>query len=55
MTKNGHFAHSGESVESENGLNGFLMSQNLGIDTKIKPLGLSKQKLQIWQFLVPGT
>ncbi len=48
MTTNGDFGNSGQSEESDNGPNGFPMSQNLGIDTKIKSLGLSKQKLRIW-------
>ena len=51
MTKNGHFGHSGRSEESDNGLNGFPMAQNMGIDTKIKSLALSKPKLQNWSFL----
>ena len=50
MTTNGYFGHSGQSEESGIGTNGFPMSQNLGIDTKIKSLGLSKQKLRIWPF-----
>ena len=50
MTTNGDFGYSGQSEESGNDTNGFPMSQNLGIDTKIKSLGLSKQKLQIWPF-----
>ena len=50
MTTNGDFGHSGQSEESDYRPNGFPMSQNLGIDTKIKSLGLSKQKLRIWPF-----
>ena len=34
----------------ENGPNGFPMPRNLGIDTKIKSLACSEQKLQIWPF-----
>ena len=41
--QNGHFGHSGQS---ENGLNGFPMPKNLGIDTKIKSLACSEPKLQ---------
>ena len=50
MAKKDNFGHSGQSEESDNGPNGFPMSQNLGIDTKIKSLALSKPKLQIWSF-----
>ena len=50
MTTNGDFGNSDQSEESDNGPNGFPMSQNMGIDTKIKSLGLSKQKLRIWPF-----
>ena len=35
---------------SENGPNGFPMPKNMGIDTKIKSLAGSEQKLQIWPF-----
>ena len=35
-----------QSEESENGPNGFPMPKNLGIDTKIKFLACSEQKLQ---------
>ena len=45
MTTNGDFGHSDQSDESDNGPNGFPMSQNLGIDTRIKSLALSKPKL----------
>ena len=55
IDKNAHFGHSGQSDVSQNGLKWFPMSKNLGIDTKIKSLGLSKQKLQFWYFLVPWT
>jgi len=50
MTKNGHFGHSGQSEEYDNGPNGFPMAQNMGIDTKIKSLAHSKPKLQNWSF-----
>ena len=50
MTTNGDFGNSGQSEESDNGPNGFPMIQNLGIDTRIKSLALSKPKLQIWSF-----
>ena len=46
MTKNGH----GQSEGHDNGPKELSMSQNLGIDTKIKSLGLSKQKLRIGPF-----
>ena len=45
---NGHFGHSGQSEVFENGPNGFPMPKNLGIDTKIKSLACSEQKLEIW-------
>ena len=45
MTTNGDLGHSGQSEESDNGPNGFSMSQNLGMDTRIKSLALSKPKL----------
>ena len=45
MTTNGDFGNSGQSEESDNGPNGFPMSQNLGMDTRIKSLALSKPKL----------
>ena len=41
MATNGHFGHLVQSEVSENGPIGFLMSQNLGIDIKIKFLGLA--------------
>ena len=53
VVMNGHkwrFGHSGQSEVSENGPNGFPMPKNLGIDTKIKSLAGSEQKLQIWPF-----
>ena len=50
MAKKGNFGHSGQSEVPDNGSNGFPMVQNLGIDTKIKSLALSKPKLQIWSF-----
>ena len=50
MTKKAHFGHSDHSELSDNGPNGFPMVQNLGIDTKIESLALSKPKLQIWSF-----
>ena len=40
-----NFGHPGESGASENGPNGFPISQNLGMDTRIKSLALSKPKL----------
>ena len=40
-----NFGHPGQSGASENGPNGFPMSQNLGMDTRIKSLALSKPKL----------
>ena len=52
MATNSHFGHSGKSEVSENGPIGFPMAQNLGIDTKIKALGCSEPKLQIWPFYV---
>ena len=48
--KKDNFGHSGQSEVPDNGSNGFPMVQNLGIDTKIKSLALSKPKLQIWSF-----
>ena len=48
--QNGHFGHSGQSEVSENGPKWFPMAQNLGIDIKIKSLGYSEPKLQIWPF-----
>ena len=39
------FGHPGQSGASENGPKGFPMSQNLGMDTRIKSLALSKPKL----------
>ena len=48
VVMNGHkwrFGHSGQSGTSENGPNGFPMPENLGMDTKIKSLALSKPKL----------
>ena len=39
------FGHPGQSGASENGPNGFPISQNLGMDTRIKSLALSKPKL----------
>ena len=50
MVTNGHFGHSGQPEMSENGLNGFPMPKNLGIDTKMKSLTGSEPKLQIWPF-----
>ena len=50
MAAYGLFGHSGQSEMSENGLNGFPMPKNLGIDTKIKSLACSEPKLQIWPF-----
>ena len=50
MTKKGHFGHSDHPEVPDNGPNGFPMIQNLGIDTRIKSLALSKPKLQIWSF-----
>ena len=50
MAKKGHFGHSGQAEVCDNDSNGFTMVQNLGIDTKIKSLALSKPKLQIWSF-----
>ena len=50
MTIKGHFGHSDHYEVSDNGPNGFPMVQNLGIDTKIKSLALSKPKIQIWSF-----
>ena len=50
MAKKGHFGHSGQAEVCDNDSNGFTMVQNLGIDTKIKSLALSKQKLHIWSF-----
>ena len=49
---NGYFGHPGQS---QNGPKWIPISKNLGLDTKIKSLGLSKQKLQFWDFLVPWT
>ena len=40
-----NFGHPGQSGASENGPNRFPMSQNLGMDTRIKSLALSKPKL----------
>ena len=48
--KKNNFGHSGQSEVPDNGSNGFPMVQNLGIDTKIKSLVLSKPTLQIWSF-----
>ena len=50
MAKKDNFGHSDQSEVPDNGSNGFPMVQNLGIDTKIKSLALSKPKLQIWSF-----
>ena len=44
------FGHPGQSGASENGPNGFPMSQNLGMDTRIKSLALSKPKLHFGGF-----
>ena len=52
IDQNGHFGHSGQS---QNGPKWFPISKNLRSDTKIKSLGLSKQNLQFWDFLVPWT
>ena len=47
MATNSHFGHSGQSEMSENGLNGFPMPKNLGIDTKIK------SKVMIFAIFLP--
>ena len=39
------FGHPGQSGASENGPKGFPMSQNLGMDTRMKSQALSKPKL----------
>ena len=50
MATNGRFGHLGQYEVSENDPNEFTMPQNLGIDTKIKSLACSEQKVQIWPF-----
>ena len=50
VAMNGHFGHLGVAEVSENGPNEFPMAQNLDIDTKIKSLACSEQKLLIWPF-----
>ena len=54
MAENGHFGHFlGHSEVSENGHNEFPMPQNLGIHTKIRLVGCSEPKLQVWPFEWP--
>ena len=43
-----HFGHFGQSEMAENGPNGFPMPNNLGIYTKIRLVGCSEPKLQVW-------
>ena len=45
-----NFGHPGQSGASENGPNEFPMSQNLGLDTRINSLALSKPKLHFGGF-----
>ena len=46
MATCGHFGHSGQSGVSGNGPNRFPMPTNLGMDTRIKSIALSKPHLQ---------
>ena len=50
MATHGRFGPLGQYEVSENDPNEFPMSQNLGIDTKIKYLAYLEPKLQIWPF-----
>ena len=50
MAIGGHFGHSGQPEVSQNVPKLFPIGKNLGIDTKMKSLALSKPKLQIGSF-----
>ena len=47
MAIDGHFGHSVQAELSQNGPKRFPIGNNLGIDTNMKSLGLSNQKLRI--------